>query len=173
MSFLALVIFPFIMILSILVINQNRKLRKENLVLIKRAPHLIVGEKAPPITLLGQEEILNFTNRNKKTLLLIFSSSCLSCDKNLVFWKRLDNQLSNIVRIIAIVPKGIEKAKNLKVNFPIYVTKNIEQFINKYKLFNSSQTILVDKEGEVIWIKAGELNRDDYLKIKELAQNKI
>lgn len=162
--FILLILIPLM-----LLIVQNRKLKGQIVLLRKEIPHLIVNNYAPPIAVIEEREFLYFHNNSKKTLLIIFSTFCTNCDKNLTFWKRLDHQLKEKVQIIAVVSKGVEQAQTLKVNFPIYVPEDINGFINDYKVSNSSQTILINKEGEIEWIKVGELNSDDYLKIKELA----
>jgi len=66
----------------------------------------------------------------------------------------------------------LEGARNLKsylkVDIPVYIPKNREKFIQDYRIRNFSQTVLIDEKGKVKWVKANELNADDYFKLKEL-----
>lgn len=160
-----------ILIHLILLIIQNRKLNSQIIFLKKEVPHLLKGDYAPPIAVIGKRKSFNFNSKNKKSLLFVFTTFCIHCDKNLTFWKRLSYELKPKTQIIAIVTKGMEQSQNLKVNFPIYVPEDINRFMNDYRVSDYSQTILINREGEIEWIKAGKLNSDDYFKIKELVQN--
>jgi hypothetical protein len=164
-----------ILIEMVTLIIQNRRLKAQIIALKKKVPHLIVGDYALPIEVIkinGEEEFINFNNNYQKTLLFILSSSCVPCDKNLIFWRRLGYQLRNKARILLISLGEWEDMHNLKsylkVDIPIYIPENKEKFIQDYRIRNFSQTVLIDEKGKVEWIKANGLNADDYFKLREL-----
>lgn len=60
-----------------------------------------------------------------------------------------------------------DKAKMF--NFPVYMPEEKEAFISTYGISTSSQTILIDEEGKIKYLKSGGLNREDYILIKRIA----
>lgn len=172
-----LIVFLIILILieMVILMIQNRRLKAQIVALRKEVPRLIIGDYAPlieVINLKGEREFINFDKMNQEILLFIQSPSCIPCDKNFIFWRRLSYQLKDKVRILMIGLKELKDARNLRSYFrmdiPVYIPKNKEKFIRDYKVSNFSQTILIDRKGKVKWIKASELNGDDYFKLTEL-----
>ncbi|MEW6457231.1 MAG: redoxin domain-containing protein [Acidobacteriota bacterium] len=166
----------FILIQSGLLIYQNNKLKSQIKTLKTSAPHLLIEENAPQIKAIdlnGKEENINFSTINKKILFFIFSPSCVPCEKNFVFWQRLNLKLKEKVHAMAIIIGELDDVKLLKqakkIRFPLYIPKEKDKFISNYRISNFSQTILIDEKGKIQWIKAGNLDGDDYNRIKELA----
>ena len=173
-NFLIGILILLILVEMVILIIQNRKLKAQIIALRKEIPHLIPGDYALPVEVInleGKIEFINFNNK-RKTLLFIQVDSCIPCDKNLIFWRRLSYQLKDKARVLLISLKELEEARNLKlylkVDIPVYTPKNKEKFIQDYKISKFSQTILINGTGKVKWTKASELNADDYFKLKKL-----
>ncbi|MCP2519684.1 hypothetical protein NLB65_01265 [Candidatus Aminicenantes bacterium AC-335-B20] len=173
-NFLIGILILLILLEIVILIIQNRRLKAHIIALRKEIPHLIPDDYAPPIeavNLDGKIEFIDFNN-NKKTLLFIQTNSCIPCDKNLIFWRRLSYQLKDKARVLLISLRELKDARNLKsylkVDIPVYTPKNREKFIRDYRISKFSQTILINGKGKVEWIKTGELDGSDYYELREL-----
>jgi hypothetical protein len=158
---------------------QNRNLRNQVIILRKQIPNLLTNEIAPSFEatdLNGLKETIIFFNEGKKHLLFVLSNFCNPCEKNVVYWKKLYNQLKNDADVIGIVLSGRRQALALRddlgANFSLYAPEGTDKFMNDYKISNLSQTMLIQGNARVEWIKTGDLNGDDFLKLKSLVLNK-
>lgn len=155
---------------------QNNRLRNQIQAVREGVPNLLINDHAPSIEIIkinGEKDFIEFSHKDQKHLLFILANSCNPCEKNMHFWKRLYFQLKDHVQVLGIVLEGMNQAqslmKDLKVGFPVYGLDENSRFKKSYRVSNLSQTLVIDEQGRVEWIKTGDLNGDDYQKIKKLA----
>ncbi len=175
--FIALTALLVLLVLSWFLISKNKRKdsKKEPL---ENTQFLTATYDAPPIKALaisGKPEIIDFSQTDKKKLLFIWHPSCSLCEENITFWNRFSHQLKDKVQIIGILTCGLEEAQLFErtkgINFPLYIPTDRQGFITNYKVLNFSQTILIDERGKIQNMKAGRLDRDDYVEIKQIALN--
>jgi hypothetical protein len=147
---------------------------KANNVLKNALPYLLVGEKIDYFDVISVDDQSTETGEtylsdDKPSLILIFSRPCTPCDKNIIYWKKFSSILSDSVLIYGIILKDLSEAinfsKNARLNFPLYVPKELNKFIKKFRLkFKDSQTIVcVGKE--IKYLKLGNISGEDAVKI--------
>lgn len=160
----------------ILLISKNIKLKNEIIILQKEMPFLSAGDYFfPNLELIdinkGEIEIIEFSNN--KTLLYILTDSCVSCnDLNLIIMKRLSSEFRDKIRVFVVDAS----TKNYKVQSlmksirfsGLYVPLDISRFVKYFRLSNIPLTVFVNEECMIAFIKKGNLNSEDYLKIKKI-----
>lgn len=176
MGFLILLVLVEMLFLII----QNKKLKEQIIALRNEIPDLIINDYAPTMEVIkldGELLFMDFIEIHSKSLLFILPKSCATCEKNLLFLKRFSSQLKDRVQVLAIVLGRTDRAQdlknNLKMDFPIYIPENENRFSYNYRISNFSLTFLINERGRIQWIKKGDLNSDDYFKIKDLVINQI
>jgi hypothetical protein len=104
-------------------------------------------------------------SNKKPSVIFIFSRPCTPCEKNIVFWKKIQKILSNKIEVYGIVintpSDAFDFVNKVELPFPIYIPKDRDKFINKFRLhWKVSQTIISIKK-LVKYIKIGNLTSDD------------
>ena len=155
--------------------RQNRSLKIQNSIYRKQVSPLFIDDDAPSIevtNLAGFKETIRFGYRGNKSLVFILPKSCVPCEKNIVFWKRLYEQVINDIEVIGVIVGGMQQAVALrdvmKVGFPLYVPENADRLAEDFKVSVLSLTLLVKEDGKIGWMKGGDINADDYLELKDL-----
>lgn len=158
----------------VLLTNENREL-KRSLRLNSESPAdaLKPGDKLAPIkvrTMDGQDSEFNYSDSSKKFLIFVLSTNCPHCEKNLVAWNSLSQQLSpDSVTIFGVSLDGLSETQEyIAVKDVRFYTASVADtsFGRKYKVSGIPETILVDGKGflERVWI--GELNANELLEIR-------
>jgi len=160
-----------------ILVQQNRQLRtqSQNLNQALMSLALLPGDRASSfmaIDLNGRLRAIDYPDEAKKTVLLVFSTECAVCEKNMVFWNDFFERAdSSRYRITGIAKNDLleltlfAESKNLK--FPILMSDDLS-FWWSYKLFRLPQTILVNERGEVEHVWQGVLNNSSQEKILNL-----
>jgi peroxiredoxin len=109
---------------------------------------------------------------SKYTIFFIFKRPCPTCDSNIFLWKKMARAYKDKVTAIGIALsdiKAVERLKSIKkINFPILLPADLKGFEETFKLkFDLSQTTLF-YNGKVVFNRRGELNAEEYLKIKKI-----
>jgi uncharacterized membrane protein YphA (DoxX/SURF4 family)/peroxiredoxin len=148
----------FLAIEVILLSKQNSDLKSRLKMLVGDGNNVSLKpeELAPPFKALGlegQEVVITYNGEYAKTLLLIFSTSCEACERNLPNWSEIASKLQGgSCRVLGISIDPLDKTKNYalakSMNFPVVVATD-RAFKQSYKIFFTPQTILVDSRGEV------------------------
>jgi hypothetical protein len=154
---------------------RNHELNNRINALRARLPNLTENDLAPSIELLGingERELVDFGHGGVKHLLYILANSCNPCERNMPVWKRLAHQVKDKARVISIVLGGQRQAQSLRGNLDlesaIYFPGENSNFAKLYRVTNASQTLIIDEQGRIKWVKSGDLRGDDYLEIKAL-----
>jgi peroxiredoxin len=158
----------------ILFSGQNRELKKRLAMLVGEGKNasLMPGEVVQPFKatgLDGKDKAITYNGESAKTLLLIFSTACGACERNLLNWSEIASKLQGgSCRVVGISVDPLDKTKNYvlakSMNYPILVATD-RTFKQSYKIFFTPQTILVDSHGEVEKVWAGAL---DSLQVEEV-----
>jgi hypothetical protein len=177
-------IFNFIIIILTIVIIFGFfafKIYKNNLRIRESLPYVSVGEKIKKLEIVGinnkkfDESLLK--KSKKPILILIFSRPCSPCDKNIIFWNKISDLLSDKVLAIGIIigelTSALDLSEKVKLNFNLYVPKDIDDFVKSFRLkLFYSQTIVYLKTVKIV--KIGELSNKDatelIIAIKELSK---
>ena len=115
----------------------------------------------------NQKTDANELNSHRLVLIFIFQQRNPLSDKNIVLWNRIGKILGKSrVIIYGIIPgKFVELSeikKNAKLNFDLYIPKNLEKFKEKLGIEdNFSQTIFY-LENRVEFVKSGKIEDKDY-----------
>lgn len=162
-----IVILGFSLFKSIQVINRL----KESL------PYLYSGEKIEYFDLTRIQENptdIDALDNTKPSILFIFSRPCSTCDRNLLPWQKIAKHLSGKVNIYGIILNDMSGAYNFskkaKLNFPVFVPKNIKKFIEAFRLRNNSSQTIICINNRVASLYMGELEGKDAIKILEFAK---
>ena len=113
-------------------------------------PYLLQGEKIECFDLIDEDANqvdASVFSSGRPVLIFIFSRPCSPCDKNIVYWLKMQEILEDQVNFYGIIPGNATEAFNFsekaKLNFKLYVPVNLNEFIQRMRLkLNFSQTIL-------------------------------
>jgi peroxiredoxin/uncharacterized membrane protein YphA (DoxX/SURF4 family) len=167
----------FLAIEVILLSKQNNELKSRLAMLIGGGNNVSLkpNDLAPPFKALGlegQEVAITYHGESAKTLLLIFSTSCGACERNLPNWSEIVSKMQGgSCRVMGISLDPLNNTKNyvLKsgIHYPVFVPVDIE-FSRNYKLHLTPQTVLIDNQGRVeqVWIGVLESSQKDEILIK-------
>jgi peroxiredoxin len=143
-----------LMIIVVILTLQNRELKKGG---GKSDPDLLkFGDTVPAfsvISLDGIEQDINYTNRSKKTLLLIFNTTCPACLENspnwMDIWKEHDSLKVNVIPVsLHKLERTIEYADKMALSYPVYVPKD-STLLKHYKLNAIPLTLMIGTDGNV------------------------
>lgn len=152
----------FLIILNLFLLIQNQKLKQ--FVQSPRESSITVGKKILPLS--GFDNFDNKvelkSNKQQKTLLLVFSSACRFCDRNASNWKKIiQSNSSDEIKMFG-VSLGKDGEKFLKKHgFEKQIsTLNISlDNLSKKPIFDvTPQTILIDSKGKAERVWSGVLN---------------
>ncbi len=152
------------------------KCLKENTALKEALPYLLPGEKINSLDLINvAEPAVTKKDLAASRLSLIFiipRSSCITCDKNMVYWKKYAALFADTISIYGIVLTNISEAANFsldaKLNFPLFTPENLSAFTKKFRLkYNYPQTIIC-KGNEIKYLQFGDLDGEMAKKIIKL-----
>lgn len=127
------------------------------------------GDRLPPLqgsTISGGQMEFNYGESGKKTLILVYSPTCVWCRKNLNNWveivRNIDREKFQVVAV-STVSEGNDKFYELGVfhDVPMIMLTG-QQELSDFKLHSTPQTIVVDEVGnaEEIWIGAFNLDQE-------------
>ncbi|HEX9970673.1 MAG TPA: TlpA disulfide reductase family protein [bacterium] len=124
------------------------------------------------IDLNGRLVTIGYPDEAKKTVLLVFSTECAVCEKNIAFWndlfKRADSYRYRIIGIAKNDPVELKLfAESMNLKFPILMSDELS-FWWYYKLFRLPQTILINEQGAVEYVWPGVLAKSVQAKIQKL-----
>jgi uncharacterized membrane protein YphA (DoxX/SURF4 family)/peroxiredoxin len=161
-----LVIF-FLAVEVALLSKQNGELKNRLAMLIGDGKNgsLKPGEMASPFkatNLEGEQLEITYDRAVAKTLLLIFSTSCGACERNLPKWAEIASKsMEDHQRIWGISLNSLTKTKEYvfknDIKYPVFVSSDTA-FIKSYRIFAVPQTILIDVQGRVEQAWSGVLD---------------
>jgi peroxiredoxin len=163
----------------VLLTLQNKKLKEllnTTTSLGLNSDALQPGEHVKPImlqTLDGSLSSLKYDDPNKSHLLLVLSTTCPHCEKNLVRWKLINesNRRDNC-EIVGISIHDLDATRKYvverKPGFYITSAGADTGFYRGYKLVGVPETILVRSDGSVQKVWIGELSSDQTTEIEAL-----
>lgn len=164
-------LFFFLSILSIVLALQNYGLKQNMSLLLTQNETLQKGDTASPFYAfdLDSNKIHIAFKEDKLTALFIFSTICKPCKENLPNWILLNEMLKeNDVRVFGIGLNVIREVEKFRLqnnpNFPVFSCNELEFKVN-YKAFVTTQTLIIDSHGEVLFATAGVLNKLSISKI--------
>lgn len=164
-------------LLVILLVAQNRRLQ-EQLAQLTRRPTpatLKPGDEVAAVELLqtsGQERTLSYAPGERLKLLLVFNTTCPSCQNNLANWEQIvlaaDPQRVEITGIsLHDLSRTRDFAAGRELSFPVTVPLDAD-FVERYKVDAVPQTILVAGDGRVREVWLGVLDEAQVAKIRRL-----
>jgi hypothetical protein len=107
--------------------------------------------------------------KTKTSAIFIFSNGCYSCNKNLVFWKKIiavsRGNVTGYGIIIKDYVKTVNKTNSLKINFKLFQPVDIDRFIDRFSIKNNLSKTILYKDNKVVYEKDGELTVEDYFRI--------
>lgn len=144
-------------------------------------PYLLIGEHVEYFDLLDEDAnpiSASTLEKDRPSIILIFSRPCSPCNKNIVYWRKIAEVLEKDVDIYGIVLGSASEAFNFaeeaKLNFKIYVPEDLEKFIKKQRIMlNFGQTILYTADNGVNYLKMGPLEGDEAVSIINMAKKMI
>jgi peroxiredoxin/uncharacterized membrane protein YphA (DoxX/SURF4 family) len=161
-----LVIF-FLAVEVALLSKQNGELKSRLAMLIGDGKNgsLKPGDMASPFkatNLEGEQLEITYDRAAAKTLLLIFSTSCGACERNLRKWAEIASKsMEDHQRIWGIFLNSLTKTKEYvfknDIKYPVFVSSDTA-FIKSYRIFAVPQTILIDAQGRVEQVWSGVLD---------------
>lgn len=158
----------FLVILAVQVIylaKQNRDLQA--LMRPSSMPGLEAGEEvaAVPVQELdGSQQTLSFADADKETLLFVFNTTCPACKANQANWKELYQSVHERYNVVGVSlhPQQQTQAyiEEHSLPFRVVLPEDIESFAGSFKIQAIPQTIHIDRQGKVLEVKVGALNKD-------------
>lgn len=152
---------------------------KENSALKGALPYLVVGEKIGSIDLINVVEPAvtrkDLAASRFSLIFIIPRSSCIACDKNIVYWKKCAELFSDNISIYGIVLTNLTEAANssqdAKVNFPLFVPENLAAFASKFRIkYNYAQTMIFKGTG-LEYLQFGDLDGETAVKLLKVLKN--
>lgn len=135
----------------------------------QQLPYMFEGEKITYFDLDGVDqstvEASAINSGSKPKVFFLFSRPCSPCNKNIVYWNKINEVLKDDADVYGIILDNLSQAYSFTekkaANFKIYVPQDLERFLKAMRLkLTSSQTILYSKDGIKV-IKMGDLNPSD------------
>ncbi len=143
--FIHFILVCFSIIIILLVIKINKMQIKPEFI-----DQLKEGETFLPLEVQSLDQKnhrLTFSNKDKPTLLFIFTTSCPYCSQNIPNWKKIYEENKNDYDVIGIGADELDKVKDYvyknALPYEIFVPANIE-FRKRYKISGVPQTIIID-----------------------------
>ncbi len=135
---------------------------------------LALGQTMPPISgvdINGQNQIFNWKDDNRKTLLLVFSPKCGACIENMPYWKAILQQIDKSkfkVIVMSSISEGAEEfvEKYEIEDFPLVVEPDAKVYA-KYLLHLTPQTVLLNSDGEIEKVWLGSIQPEQKESIEE------
>jgi len=144
--------------LNAALIVQNRNLNSS---IQKGEAALVEGQSMPAIAgidLEGREQIFDWGNDNRKTLLMNFSPRCGYCRANMPNWtailQGIDKSAYRVVVVSSISDGAKEYIEKYKIkDVPVIVEPEPKVLIN-YLMHITPQTILLNPDGKIekVWV---------------------
>lgn len=104
--------------------------------------------------------------------IFVFSPSCLFCDRNAIYWKKLKDKYPNHFIAIGIVLSDTNTFERFcdKCIFPfkVYRAISIQKFKSIVKIDENFSKTLIIKGDKVVFEKNGNLTFDEFLEIKSI-----
>lgn len=127
------------------------------------------------VDLNGKLTTIDYQDNARKIVLLVFSTECAVCEKNIVFWNDLFAQAdSHHYRIMGIAKNDLVElklfAESMNIKFPVLVSNELS-FWWSYKLYRLPQTIVIDEQGVVERIWQDVLSKPEIEKILKIIMN--
>jgi peroxiredoxin len=164
-------------------IIQNRSLRASA---GTRSPVLHPGTIVPSLSgkdLDGKDFTLSYSNDPRKVVLLVFSTRCGFCNRNMPNWKAMVQSIDrNSYRIVAvsIISDGVKEyvSQQKLTDIPIIAEVDPKNRVS-YEMNVTPQTMLINSDGKVekLWIglfgpdDRSEVERSFSLKLPQITSN--
>jgi peroxiredoxin len=170
------VIFLFVIVEMVVLIQQNRNLKRQLNEI--GSPHPIeflkVNDQVASFDLKdinGHEMSVAFGSSKKQTLLFMFSTTCPHCERNLAKWKDISEKIKrkdkDAVNVMGVSISNNDETKEYylknKLNYTTLVADT--SFERLYKVEAVPQTLLINGDGKVKNNWTGELTAQQ---VKEL-----
>lgn len=158
----------------LILVRQNKQLKALTLNLNQSLISLALqpGDRVPSLMAIdfnGRLVTIGYPDHAKKTVLLVFSTECAVCEKNVAFWNDLFRRADSChYRIIGIAKNDLLELKLFAESMNLKLMSDELSFWWSYKLFRLPQTILVNERGEVEHVWPGILNNSAQEKIQKL-----
>ncbi len=174
-----------ILIVSLLLVFSGIifNLARQNKILKSQLTSLALGQSIDYFDLVDMNETVidkSVLNREKGSLIFIFSRPCSICNANTIFWNRMAEISKDDVEVFGIVlddfPQVLALSKNKKINFNLFVPANIERFIGEFRVYSNQAHSILYYNGKVESIAVGELSGESYTemmrKVKRIVRKK-
>jgi len=162
-----IIVVAFLAVEVILLSTQNRELKNRLAMLLGNGIYgsLKAGETVPPFTandINGNSVEITYDNMNSKTLLLVFSTTCSACERNLPNWSEIASRLKGSSRrVIGISLDAPDSTRQYvlenELQFTVLVPAE-KKFLQDYKISYTPQTIVINPQGRVKQIWNGVLD---------------
>lgn len=176
-QFISYFLIVFLSIVSILLIFQNRDLKRT----LSITTSLGLGEPLKPgervesfrvQTLDGSTTVVNYDDPTRKHLLFVLSTTCPHCERTLPAWQSIVKNKSDNCDILGVSIHNLDDTKKFltskDVGFYTVSVMNDTSFNRKYKISGVPETILINNNGIVEKTWVGELSDDQATEIKNL-----
>jgi len=165
----------FLGIEDVVLVLQNRNLKEKINQLTNRKIELLTPgdrvEDVRAVSLNGDEVRLSYSDSAKKYLLLVFSTTCPHCEKNIPIWSEITRDNQDKCNYVGISTSSLEDTRKFvsmkSISFPTVSVANDTSLGRKYKIVGLPLTILLTRLGVVEKVWMGELTIGQK---KEIAQ---
>jgi peroxiredoxin len=158
--------------------EQNQQLKIEQAQGKGENPDLLkFGDAVPGLSTIrldGGRETISYDDSSRLHLLFIFNTTCPACEKNLLSWIEMSEQINpEKCEILAISLHDMTSTRKYvsqkSIKFKVNVFEN-EDFLKRYKLNAVPQTLLIERGGIVKGVWVGPLSGVDKGEIRGLIE---
>lgn len=154
-------------------------LRSENERLKAYLPHMLIGDKINYFDLVSTDaveidaSVVNDKKDKISAIFLFFGSSCSSCSGMFPIWNRIgklsgQSNLDVYGILLDSIENTIRFSEEMSVNFELYAPQDLKKIRSALKIkYEQPQTILY-KNRQIIYLKLGQLDKEDFLHIQGL-----
>ena len=97
-------------------------------------------------------------SKSDRTLLLALSTTCHFCTESAPFYKTLQQQKRDNVRLLALFPQPIEESRNYLQKLGVQVDDITQQPLSAVEVSGTPTLLLLDNQGAVIQSWVGKLS---------------
>ena len=140
--------------LVVMLVTENRDLRSPRSSAPSASP--AVGDLLLPIEtkdLEGRDVELTFSDSDRETMLLVFTTSCPACKGNLPNWLALQEQLGERYDVVGISIDSLDATRSYvrdqELPFKVFVPTDPDRFRSDYALPGVPETIHAGVDGRV------------------------
>jgi len=88
-------------------------------------------------------------SKSDRTLLLALSTTCHFCSESAPFYQKLQQQKSNDVRLVAVLPQSVEDSKNYLTKLGVSVGEVVQASLASVSVSGTPTLMLIDNNGVI------------------------